>query len=141
MRLVSLARRIFMPVKKITPVLFVEKIEPVLPFWVQHLGFIKTVEVPDGDQLAFVILQQGTAEVMYQSFASVGKDMPAIEPMVRKGPSFLYLEVDDLGPIKAALGGSEVYLPERTTFYGAREIGVKDPAGHYITFAHFAPAS
>jgi len=130
-----------MPVKKITPVLFVEKIEPVLPFWVQHLGFIKTVEVPDGDKLAFVILQQGAAEVMYQSFASAGKDLPAIEPIVRKGPSFLYLEVDDLAPIKAALGGAEVYLPERTTFYGAREIGVKDPAGHYITFAHFAPAN
>ena len=129
-----------MPVKKITPVLFVEKIEPVLPFWVQHLGFIKTVEVPDTDSLAFVMLQQGTAEVMYQSFASVEKDMPAIEQIVRKGPSFLYLEVDDLGPIKAALSGAEVYMHERTTFYGAREIGVKDPAGHYITFAHFEQA-
>ena len=48
-----------MAVKKLTPVLFVEKIEPVLPFWMQHLGFIKTVEVPDGDRLGFVILQQG----------------------------------------------------------------------------------
>jgi uncharacterized glyoxalase superfamily protein PhnB len=127
-----------MPVKKITPILFVEKIEPVLPFWVQHLGFIKTVEVPDGDKLAFVILQQGTAEVMYQSFASVEKDLPAMASTVRQGRSFLYLEVDDLGPIMAALRGAEVYLPERITFYGAREIGVKDPAGHYITFAHFA---
>ncbi len=53
-----------MPVKKLTPVLFVEKIESVLPFWTQHLGFIKTVAVPDGDKLAFVILQQATAEVM-----------------------------------------------------------------------------
>ncbi len=53
-----------MPVKKLTPVLFVEKIESVLPFWTQHLGFIKTVAVPDGDKLAFVILQPGTAEVM-----------------------------------------------------------------------------
>ena len=51
-----------MPVKKLTPVLFVEKIESVLAFWIQHLGFIKTVEVPDGDKLAFVVLQQGTAE-------------------------------------------------------------------------------
>jgi uncharacterized glyoxalase superfamily protein PhnB len=126
-----------MPVKKITPVLFVEKIEPVLPFWTQHLGFIKTVEVPDGDKLAFVILQQGSAEVMYQSFASVQNDLPSIVPEVRKGPSFLYLEVDDLQPVKAAVNGMDVYLPERTTFYGAREIGVKDPAGHFITFAKF----
>jgi uncharacterized glyoxalase superfamily protein PhnB len=126
-----------MPVKKLTPVLFVQKIEAVLPFWTQHLGFIKTVEVPDGDSLAFVILQQGTAEVMYQSYASVEKDMPAILADVRKGPSFLYLEVDDLQTIKSAVKGAETYMPERTTFYGAREIGVKDPAGHFITFAQF----
>ena len=128
-----------MPVKKITPILFVEKIEPVLPFWTQHLGFVKTVEVPDGDRLGFVILQQGSSEVMYQSYASVDKDMPAINSDVRKGPSFLYLEVDDLEPIKAAVTGMDVYMAERTTFYGSREIGVKDPAGHFITFAYFAP--
>ena len=126
-----------MPVKKLTPVLFVEKIEAVLDFWTQHLGFIKTVEVPDGDRLAFVILQQGTAEVMYQTYASVEKDMPAILIDARKGPSFLYLEVDDLPAIKGAVKGAESYMPERTTFYGAREIGVKDPAGHFITFAQF----
>ena len=97
--------------------------------------------MPDGDRLAFTILQQGTAEVMYQSYASVEKDMPAILADVRKGPSFLYLEVDDLQTIKGAVKGAETYMPERTTFYGAREIGVKDPAGHFITFAQFkAPA-
>ena len=128
-----------MAVKKLTPVLFVEKIEAVLPFWTQHLGFIKAVEVPDGERLAFVILQQGTTEVMYQSFASVDQDMSAISAEVRKGPTFLYLEVSDLQAVKAAVAGMEIYMPERTTFYGAREIGVKDPAGHFITFAQFEP--
>ncbi|HVO59009.1 MAG TPA: VOC family protein [Dongiaceae bacterium] len=127
-----------MPVKKLTPILFVERIEAVLPFWTQHLGFTKISEVPGQDRLAFVILQQGAAELMYQSFASVKQDHAAILPDVQKGPSFLYLEVDDFAAIKAAVAGAEVYLPERTTFYGAREIGVKDPAGHFITFAHFA---
>ena len=129
-----------MPVKKLTPVLFVEKIESVLPFWTQHFGFIKTVEVPDGDKLAFVILQQGPAEVMYQSFASVDKDLPAIAADIRKGPTFLYLEVDDLEAVKTAIAGMDVYMPERTTFYGSREIGIKDPAGHFITFAYFETA-
>jgi uncharacterized glyoxalase superfamily protein PhnB len=126
-----------MPVKKLSPVLFVEKIESVLPFWTEDLGFIKTVEVRDGDRLAFVILQQGSAEVMYQTFASAAKDVPAIAADIRKGPSFLYVEVDDLETVKAATAGMDIYLPERTTFYGSREIGVKDPAGHFITFAHF----
>ena len=125
-------------IKKLTPVLFVEKIEPVLPFWTEHLGFVKTVEVPEGDHLGFVILQQGTTEVMYQTYASVEKDMPAILPDVRKGPTFLYIEVENLDALKPALRSAETYMPERTTFYGSREIGVKDPAGHFLTFAQFA---
>lgn len=127
-------------IKKLTPVLFVEKIEPVLPFWTEHLGFIKTVEAPEGDRLAFVILQQGTTEVMYQTFASVEKDFPAILADARKGPTFLYIEVDNLNALKPALASADVYMPERKTFYGSREIGVKDAAGHFITFAEFTTA-
>ena len=127
-------------IKKLTPVLFVEKIEPVLPFWTERLGFVKTVEVPEGDRLAFVILQQGTVEVMYQTYASVEKDLPAILPEVRKGPTFLYIEVENLDALKPALKSADVYLPERNTFYGAREIGVRDPAGHFLTFAQMSAA-
>jgi hypothetical protein len=29
----------------------------------------------------------------------------------------------------------------RTTFYGATEISIKDPAGHIVTFAEFAAAA
>lgn len=129
-----------MPVKKLTPVLFVEQIEPVLPFWTQHLGFIKTVEVPEGDRLAFVILQQGNVEVMYQTYASADKDVPAVARDIRKGPTFLYIEVDNLDALKPALQSADVYLPERNTFYGAREIGVRDPAGHFLTFSQMSAA-
>jgi len=70
---------------------------------------------------------------MYQTYASAEHDLPSISAAVRKGPTFLYLEVENLDAIKSAVKGAEVYLPERTTFYGAKEIGVKDPAGHFIT--------
>jgi hypothetical protein len=73
-------------------VLFVQRIEPVLPFWTEHLGFIKTMGVAEGDELGIVILQPDTVEVMYQSYASVDKDIPAIASQVRKGPTFLYIE-------------------------------------------------
>lgn len=129
-----------MPVKKLTPILFVEKIEPVLSFWTEHLGFIKTVEVPEDGRLGFVILQQGNVEVMYQTYASVKKDFPQILEQVRKGPSFLYIEVENLDALKPALQSADVYLPERKTFYGAREIGIRDPAGHYLTFAEMSAA-
>jgi uncharacterized glyoxalase superfamily protein PhnB len=63
-----------------------------------------------------------------------------VSPEVRKGPSFLYVEVEDLDQIISATKGAEVVMPVRTTFYGAKEIGIKDPAGHIITFAQVGVA-
>jgi hypothetical protein len=123
-----------MNVKRITPVLFVKEIEPVLPFWVDKLGFSKAIEVPYGNKLGFVALQKGSTEVMYQSYASVAEDMPLLKE-IDKGPTFLYIEVDNLDAVLAALKGSKVVQPERTAFYGMREIGYQEPGGHYVTFA------
>jgi uncharacterized glyoxalase superfamily protein PhnB len=125
-----------MTVKRITPVLFVKEIEPVLPFWVDALGFEKTIEVPHGDRLGFVSLQKEATEVMYQSYASLGEDMPQVVEAAKKGPTFLYIEVDDLNAILVALKKQKMTMPERTAFYGMREVGFQDPAGHYLTFAH-----
>ena len=124
-----------MNVKRITPVLFVKEIEPILPFWVDSLGFTKTIEVPHGDKLGFIALQKGNTEVMYQSYASLGEDLPLIAEAARKGPTFLYVEVDNLDAVLAALRNSTIVQPERTAFYGMREVGYQDPAGHFITFA------
>ena len=129
-----------MTVKKITPVLFAENVEPCVKFWVERLGFQKTVEVPDGNKLAFAMLQKGNIELMYQSYASADKDVEAISQLVRKGPTFLYVEVESLDEAIAAVKGAEVVMPVRTTFYGATEISIKDPAGHFVTFAQFGTA-
>lgn len=119
--------------KKLTPNLIVEAIEPCLAFWVERLGFEKTVETPDGDRLGFVILKHGAIELMLQSRRSVAGD---VAPLA-EGPyrSVLYIEVDDLAPLRAALAGCAEVVPERTTFYGARELIVTDPAGNVVFFA------
>jgi uncharacterized glyoxalase superfamily protein PhnB len=130
-----------MNVKKITAVLFVQDVEPCVKFWVDRFGFEKTAEVPDGDQLAFAMLQKGNVELMYQSFASADKDVGTISQMVRKGPTFLYVEVDNLDETINAVKGAEVVMPKRKTFYGSTEIGIKDPAGHFVTFAEFAAST
>jgi uncharacterized glyoxalase superfamily protein PhnB len=126
-----------MNVKRITPILFVEDVEPCVKFWVDRFGFQKAAEVPDGNKLAFAMLQKGNVELMYQSYTSADKDVTTISHRVRKGPTFLYVEVDNLDQTISAIQGTEVVMPVRDTFYGSKEIGIKDPAGHYITFAQF----
>jgi uncharacterized glyoxalase superfamily protein PhnB len=124
-------------IKRITPVLFADEIEPNLQFWTGRFGFKNAAEVPDGNKLGFVMLQKDGVELMYQSYASAAKDTSAIAQLARKGPTFLYIEVDALDAILEATKGVEVVVPLRTTFYGAKEIGVQDPAGHVILFAEF----
>ncbi|HEX8879452.1 MAG TPA: VOC family protein [Candidatus Acidoferrum sp.] len=125
-----------MNVKRITAVLLVKEIEPLIPFWVDRLGFAKTVEVPDGHTLGFVIFGKGSVEVMYQSYASVEKDAPpGMSREARKGPTYLYMEVDDLDALVSAMKDAPLVMPVRTAFYGMREFAVQDPGGHFITFA------
>ncbi len=126
-----------MMIKRITPVLFVEEVEPCVKFWVERLDFQKTAEVPDGSKLAFAMLQKGNVELMYQSYASADQEVVVISQLVRKGPSFLYVEVDSLEQTISAMQGAEVVTAVHTTFYGATEISVKDPGGHLVTFAEF----
>jgi pimeloyl-ACP methyl ester carboxylesterase/uncharacterized glyoxalase superfamily protein PhnB len=122
-------------VSSLTPILVVDAIEPELDFWVRRLGWEKTMEVPDGDGLAFAMLAHDGVELMLQSRASVAGENAALaaEPF----HTALYVKVDDLDAIERALAGCEVVFPRRETFYGSQEVGYRDPAGNPVTFAWF----
>jgi hypothetical protein len=126
-----------MTIQKLTPVLMVESIEPVLDFWVRRLGFTRTTEVPHEDQLGFVILERDGIEVMYQARASVAADIAPLAQSPMQG-SFLFFQVDDLDAIERALSGIAPVVPRRKTFYGADELIVREPAGNAVCFAQFA---
>ena len=124
-----------MKVNKLTPVLFVKRIEPCLDFWEKRLGFKRVAEVAEGDHLGFALLVRDAIEVMYQTFGSVAEDIPPLEHEVSSSRQFLYLDVDDLGGFETALKGIEYVLPKRQTFYGATEVIVREPTGHVVVFA------
>jgi len=99
--------------KKLTPVPYVETIEPAIPFWEGRLGFERTMEVPGSDGLDFVAFQKGGVELMYQTRASVLADLPE-------------------------LAGSDIVRPRSITFYGSTEIAVREPGGNVVIFAEMA---
>jgi uncharacterized glyoxalase superfamily protein PhnB len=125
---------------KITPVLMVEEIEKSLPFWMDRMGFEKTVDVPEGDALGFAILVRDGAELMLQTFESIRKDSPQFVPQSPSHDVSLFIEVEDFADILKRLEGYPTALPERVTFYGMREIGVRDPGGHIVVFAARGPS-
>ncbi|HEX3759034.1 MAG TPA: VOC family protein [Kofleriaceae bacterium] len=113
--------------------LIVPSIEACLPFYVERLGFAQTVEVPHDGKLGFVILKRDALELMLQSRASLAADIAGLDADGFRAA--LYIEVPQLAPIRTALGGWPLVVPERTTFYGTREVIVRDPAGNVVVFA------
>ena len=126
---------------KITPILFVDAIEPSLEFWTGRLGFEKTVEVPEGNKLGFVILKKGDSEIMLQTRESIKKDAGSPSQEILSMTSSLYIEVDDFEDALRRVRGAEVLVPQRDTFYGMREIFVREPEGQVIGFAARIPRS
>ena len=123
--------------KKLTPILYVERIEPVIPFWTDRLGFERTAEVPHGEHLGFLILQKDGVEIMYQTRDSVRADAPTLADRLPMEGSLLFIEVDDLDGVERAVEGAEIVVPRRKTPYGADEIFVREPAGNLVGFAQF----
>jgi hypothetical protein len=120
---------------KITPVLYMDRIEPSIELWVERLGFAKTVEVPDGDALGFVILEHGGAELMLQTRHSLAADQPTLSEYAQHPICGLFLEVDDFADLLRRVAGLDVVVPPRTTFYGMQEIVLREPGGNLVCFA------
>ncbi len=120
--------------KSLTPVISVDRIEPCLGFW-ETLGFERTMDVPGDNGLSFAAVSQGGVEVMYQTYASVA-EVPAVAEL-KFGPTNFFIRVSDLNAIKPTIEAGDVVVPERKTFYGAREIVVRAPCGTIVNFAEF----
>src|SRR5262245_33635281 len=102
--------------RKATPVLVVDRVEPVLPFW-QKLGLQAVTEVPDKDakdgRLAFAILAGEGVDLMYQTVASIAGDLvksASVKDAFRSGAqqATLYIEVGQLAEVESKLGSERL---------------------------------
>ena len=123
-------------INKSTPVLHVKAVEPSLKFWTERFGFKSTIQVPERDHIGFAAIDNGTVELMYQTYE--GMQANESDPLAKaadQGPTFIFMEVSDINAIASALQKSEVVKGIHETFYGAKEIVVREPGGHYVIFS------
>lgn len=127
--------------KKVTPIITVEAIEPCLPFWTERLGFEVLATVPHDGAIGFAMLENGGVDVMYQSRASIDADLgasgapPELGAQLEAGTSTLFIEVESIDALLDKLADADVVVPRRTTFYGMDEIFVRAPCGTLVGFA------
>ena len=131
-------------VRRLTPNVFVNAIEPCLPFWTDILDFHVEMSVPGADgNHQFAMLKHGEVELMYQTVASLEEDLPSLVPIVAGQTYTLFVEVTGLDDIAERLdtAGIAPIQPRRTTFYGADEIWVQAPCGSIVGLAEFGAAT
>lgn len=121
---------------RLTPVIFVDQVEPCLPFWTERLGFEKVAEVPGPDgKPQFAMLVRDGIEVMYQTWASLEAELGASSKTGRGHSITLFIEVSSLDQVDKAMAGIARVVERHKTFYGMEEFTVRDPAGALVTFA------
>jgi len=123
-------------INRSTPVLHVKAVEPSARFWIERFGFKMTIQVPEGDHIGFAALDNGSVELMFQTYSGMKSDPSnPLANDVERGPSFIFMEVADINAVISALKGAEVVQGLHETFYGAKEVIVKEPAGHFVIFS------
>lgn len=125
-----------MKVESITAVLPVDRIEPSIAFF-EKIGFTTDQAVPEGDHIGFIIVKHGETQLMYQTYSSIEGDVGSLGNIQKGAPTNIYIIVSDIDAIDKALSGYDITIPRRKTFYGAEEIGYREPGGHLVTFAEF----
>lgn len=126
-------------IDKSTPILHVKAVEASIKFWTERFGFTVSIQVPEGDHIGFAALEKGNIELMYQTYAGMKADPTnPLAEAAEKGPSFLFMEVPDIQAAIRSLNGAEIVQGLHETFYGAKEVTVKEPGGHYVIFSQLA---
>jgi hypothetical protein len=126
-----------MKISSATPVLFVDRVEPTRDFF-KRVGCEVTVEVPDGDRVGFAMLVKDGVQLMVETRGN-SNEAPALQALTRQSRrAGVFIEVDDLAAVIAALEGSTVVVERHTTFYNSDELSYEEPGGNLVTFAKFS---
>lgn len=123
-----------MKITSVTPVLFVDRVEPTRDFFLKA-GFSVMFDVPEGDHLGFVGLHKDGVQVMVETRGNANEKKPFQDLTRESRRAVLFIEVDDVDAVIAALKGAKIVAERHTTFYKADELTYEEPGGNLVTFA------
>jgi len=125
-------------VARATPVLFVDRVEPTRDFFMK-LGFTVLFDVPDTStgKLGFAGVEKDGVQVMIETRGNANEGQALRELTRQSRAAVVFIEVDNLDAVIAALATEPAVVERHKTFYGADEISFMEPGGNVITFARF----
>lgn len=131
----------------LTPNLVTDDVNASVAFYRDTLGFQFLAGMPFGEgppvdrfddniRLQWTMLELDGAKLMFQARSSIAREFPPLEEAAVGASATFYLEVEELDRLLARLGEAvETVLPDHVTFYGMREIWIRDNNGYLLTLA------
>ena len=121
--------------KSIAPNIFVTDIQQTIAFY-QQIGFTLTMTVPpQGDELIWAMMNCGNVSFMFQTFASLGDELPTISRQPG-GSLLLYIQTSQISDYFNQIKDKVTVVKGlEKTFYGATEFSIEDNNGYLLTFA------
>ena len=121
--------------ESLTPNIFVNSMNETIAFYTS-IGFQLVMTVPqEGTNFAWVMMANGNVTFMFQTFASLGNELPEISR--QNGASqLLYIKLKNIREFFDRIKDKvKVLKPIETTFYGATEFSIRDTNNYVLTFA------
>ncbi len=126
----------------------VADVNKAIDFYIEVLGFQHVMSVPMGSEqvlfeyfpsqpLVYSLIKNGEVEIMLQEQKSLMENVPAFdEAQDIRSSAVLYFEVDDVVELAEKLKQHcSVVRDLHDTFYGMKEMYVKDLNGYVLGFA------
>jgi len=121
--------------ESLSPNIFVKNMQETITFY-QSIGFKLAMTVPEaGDDFVWAMMTNGAVTFMFQTFASLGEELPQISRS-NGGSLLFYINIkgirtffDDVKDKVTILKGLE------KAFYGPTEFSILDNNNYVLTFA------
>ena len=121
--------------ESLSPNIFVNNMTETLEFY-KSIGFQLVMTVPEtGNDLVWAMMTNGEVTFMFQTFASLGDELPNISRT--NGASLLfYINIKKIREFFELIKDKVTVLKGLdTTFYGATEFSILDNNNYVLTFA------
>ena len=118
----------------ISPNIFVNDVPKTIDFY-KLLGFKVAMSFPENETPAWAMMNCGKVNFMFQSFKSLGDDLPEIK-RENGGSLLLYMDIKEIRKFYASIKKEVTVLKGlEKTFYGTTEFSILDLNGYVLTFA------
>jgi predicted lactoylglutathione lyase len=119
----------------LSPNIFVENMSETIAFY-KSIGFNLAMTVPaEGDEFVWAMMTNGAVTMMFQTFASLGEELPQIS-RTKGGSLLFYINIKGIRKFFEEVKDKVTILKGlEQAFYGPTEFSMLDNNNYVLTFA------